>query len=291
MPLFSPPNIEQMKAKRDITGLIKALGYQKDKSVRMSATMALGQIGDARAVDSLIAALKDENSNVRGNIADALGKIGDKRAVVPLIFALKDKDYGVRRAAVDALGKIGQPAVEPLLVILRGNLKDGMEHARAMQAGISLWDCRRFSLRLITKDIRIGAAEALGHIGDPRAVESLFAALKNKWEGLRRASIEALGKIGDSRAIVLLITVLTDKEYDMDKECDTRVAAARILGEIGNAQAVEPLIFALKNDGIRKCARLPQNHWVRLAIYELWNRLLLLYRTRCSMYVGLLPWH
>jgi len=29
MPLFGPPNVEKLKAKRDVKGLIKALGYQK----------------------------------------------------------------------------------------------------------------------------------------------------------------------------------------------------------------------------------------------------------------------
>ena len=93
MPLFGPPNVEKMKAKNDVQGLIKALSYQKDYSIQINAAKSLGEIGDVRAVDPLIAILKMEAAkDVKG-----------------LIKASKDPNSGVRRAA--ALGKIGKPAV------------------------------------------------------------------------------------------------------------------------------------------------------------------------------------
>ncbi len=42
MGLFGPPNVEKMKAKRDVKGLIQALGYQKGSNVRRGAAVALG---------------------------------------------------------------------------------------------------------------------------------------------------------------------------------------------------------------------------------------------------------
>jgi HEAT repeat protein len=45
--------------------------------------------------------------------------IGDARAVEPLIAALRDESAGVRDVAAVALGKIGEPAVEPLVAALR----------------------------------------------------------------------------------------------------------------------------------------------------------------------------
>jgi hypothetical protein len=44
--------------------------------------------------------------DVRGVAAIALGKIGDHRAVEPLIAALKYKDANVRKSAAEALGKV-----------------------------------------------------------------------------------------------------------------------------------------------------------------------------------------
>ena len=107
MPLFGPPNVEKLKAKRDVKGLIKALGYQKDGHVRNAAAGVLGQIGDTRAVEPLIAALKDESWGVRHYAAEALGQIGDTRAVELLIAALKDRDSNVREAAAGALEALG----------------------------------------------------------------------------------------------------------------------------------------------------------------------------------------
>ena len=91
MPLFGPPNVEKLKAKRDVKGLIKALGYQEDDEIRSRAAAALGEIGDTRAVEPLIAALKDSRYSVGQQAALALGSMRDARAVMALIGTLHNK--------------------------------------------------------------------------------------------------------------------------------------------------------------------------------------------------------
>jgi HEAT repeat protein len=109
MSRIEPQDVEKMKTLGDVKGLIEAaLGYWNDSMVRESAARALGRIGDPRAVEPLIAALKEEDG--RSSAARAPGEIGDARAVEPLIFALKDEDIGVRSAAAKALDEIGIPA-------------------------------------------------------------------------------------------------------------------------------------------------------------------------------------
>lgn len=54
----------------------------------------------------MIKALKDGDYSVRISAAVALGKIGDKRAVGPLIEALEDEESYVRRAVAEALERI-----------------------------------------------------------------------------------------------------------------------------------------------------------------------------------------
>jgi len=51
----------------------------------------------------VIKILKDENDNVRSRAAYAFGEIKDARAVEPLMEALKDEDIYVREAAKAAL--------------------------------------------------------------------------------------------------------------------------------------------------------------------------------------------
>src|SRR5437879_1792962 len=91
------------------------------RAVRRAAVDALRKIGDARAVEPLIAALKDTGdprfpgvpapgsavSTLRRAAVDALGQFGDARAVEPLIAALKDDDKDLREAAVDAPTRLG----------------------------------------------------------------------------------------------------------------------------------------------------------------------------------------
>jgi len=55
---------------------------------------------------------------MRSGAAEALGRIGDARAVESLIKALNDADGDVRRSAAEALGRIGEPAVESLIKAL-----------------------------------------------------------------------------------------------------------------------------------------------------------------------------
>ena len=98
MPLFGPPNIPQLEAKRDAQGLIKALSY-KDPSIRVAAAGALAPLKDPLAVEPLVALLKDDYPPVRGAAVAALAARGGGRVVEPLVAALEDPDFDVRAAA------------------------------------------------------------------------------------------------------------------------------------------------------------------------------------------------
>jgi HEAT repeat protein len=275
MGLFKP-NVEKMKAKGDIKGLIKALGYKKDDAVRQAATEALVEIG-ALAVEPLITAL--EYYEARDAAIEALTGIGlpavghliaavrrwdsdlesqafgydaedeamkvdlapkpdtkalELRKVPPgwMIF-VKDRDYSptaggigyfgpvideMEASALTAtscvLGRIGASAVEPLLSALKDD------------------DWR----------VRVGAARALGRIGDSRAVEPLLGALKDDDWHIRVAAATALGRIGDSRAVEPLIGALKDPEVHM------RQSAAMALGQLGDGCAIEPIKAALEDE-------------------------------------------
>jgi len=127
--LFGPPNIDKLKSKKDITGLTKALGYKKDTNVRVSAIRALGEIGDALAVEPLLDCLWDERSTADAVIL-ALGKIRDQRAIEPLVQLIKreieDEQYFGSTAcrnigiAISTLGLFGADSVDPLISLFPG---------------------------------------------------------------------------------------------------------------------------------------------------------------------------
>jgi len=111
--------------------------------------------------------------------------------------------YGAMRALVSR----GQLAVGPLIQALRDP-----------QARASVY-----------------AAEALGQIGDARAIEPLIIALRDSRYGVRASAARALGGLQDARAVEPLIAALGDPDRNVSTE------AIEALVHIGDRRAVEPL--------------------------------------------------
>jgi len=190
--------------------LIKTL-KSDDIQIRIIATMILGDLKDTLSVKPLIEALKYksqtssiEADKLRLEAARALGKIRDARAVEPLIAALNDENSNVKERSAEALTAIGEPAVEPLIKVLKND---------------------QIGLQTI-------AAMILGDIKDPRAVEPLIqtlliAAYENRSWYFRFEAAIALGKIKDPRAIEPLEIILLE-----DRVSNVREMAERSLIEI-----------------------------------------------------------
>jgi hypothetical protein len=192
-----------------------------------SYAKALGKIGDARAVEPLIAAFKDKDLEMyasdRVDAVKALGMLGDARAVETLTIALKDKYREVGRSAAFALGMLGDSrAVEPLTATLKDSQLHPDVHKSAAEAlektgwqpgndenGAWYWTTKHnwakcteigapavMALSSALKDIRwqvrLAATETLDEIGDPSAVTSLIAALDDNSWNIRKAAVRAL---------------------------------------------------------------------------------------------------
>ena len=97
------PALDAKRAKKDLDRLTEVLLEGEDEEVRAGAARSLGDSGDKRAIDPLIAALRDKDPLVREGAVQALGRIGGPKVIPALGEALKDKDKGVREAAVEAL--------------------------------------------------------------------------------------------------------------------------------------------------------------------------------------------
>ncbi|MBD3286677.1 hypothetical protein GF359_08770 [candidate division WOR-3 bacterium] len=141
-----------------VPALAKLLIPQDDEYnmfTRREAAFALGDIGDTAAVEPLIEALDDEDFDVLNRVAEALGKIGDCRAIGPIVYELESNRWLINRTRwfmIEALAEIGEPSVTALLGLLSHD----------------------------DYYIRGEVADALGEIGDRRAVEPLIEALKDK---------------------------------------------------------------------------------------------------------------
>jgi HEAT repeat protein len=164
----------------------------------------------------LLKALSDTDVEKCKRVARVLGQLGDPCAAEPLATTLRDKDHKVRRVACEALIKIGPPSVDPLIAALQ----DGRCH-----------------------DTRFLAADALGAIGETRAIEPLIAVLEDngELEPIRQAAARALGKLNDPKAIEALVAALRVQDRDVYQ------TVVEILGQIGEL-AASSLIAALEEE-------------------------------------------
>lgn len=91
------------------------------------------------------------------------------------------------------------------------------------------------------KEIRIGAAEALGPLGDLRAVEPLSECLKDKDWNVRSQSAGSLGKLGEKTVADSLVGCLNDPSKEV------RLEVVKALKNLADEEAFNPLVKFLKD--------------------------------------------
>ncbi|MGQ9616121.1 MAG: HEAT repeat domain-containing protein [Spirochaetota bacterium] len=100
------------------------------RDVRAQSALALGEIGDPRALHHLhIALTYDPDTIVRSSVAIAIGKIGEPSSV-PILYRTIEtattagSDDLVVRSCVEALGDIGhRDCFTPLVAVIRSNFR------------------------------------------------------------------------------------------------------------------------------------------------------------------------
>lgn len=209
MSFFPLPDVEKLKNNNNIDGLIRSLN-RKNSSIRKSAAMALGSLGDQKAIKPLTKLLYDIDTSVRIEAICAIGKL-DNTIIEPFIPLLKDTDDQIRAAAIVALGKQKNQRVIP---IIGSALKDKSHHIRGI------------------------AAKTLGNIGEAEAISFLRESLKDSNEEVKSLSFESLGKIGPPAFEVILAEIKNDQGFINQK-------AIEILGTMGDKRAIKPLIHLL----------------------------------------------
>ncbi|MFH0783849.1 MAG: HEAT repeat domain-containing protein [Pseudomonadota bacterium] len=213
--------------------------YKEDRSVRQAAAIALGRLGDVRAVEQLIRTLLEYNStSIRQDCARLLGQIGGVRAVETLIKVLS-YDASIRIAAAEALSQLGQPQWSQWI---KG---DDNDFARL---GASREPCAVEPLISVLnyskdRDLRSVAARALGKLGNVQAIEPLIKALGDEYHIVRYAAIEALDVLADVSTVEPLISALNDR-----RNAAAHGAVVKLLGQLNDPRAVEPLIKALGDE-------------------------------------------
>jgi len=213
----------QGMGKEGVIYLIRALN-DPHPAVRVAAADALGQIGDADAVDPLIQTTHDEREDVRIAAASALARIGDRRSIQPLIRLFADRYHGVRVAAADAVAVFGRAALEALeealsdpVIVVRVTAARAIGLIGVMESIPVLID----HLGDPAPEVRWSVARALADFGPP-VIDPLSLVMRRGSRDMRLAAIDALWEIEDERVVDLLRQALDDE----DEEVREKAAAA-----------------------------------------------------------------
>jgi HEAT repeat protein len=181
-------------------------GTSNDPCIEWFAAEALGRIG-MPAFDPLLALVTSEDAHLRRWSAVALGEMGDPRAVEPLLERATDRDPKVCEAALIAVWQIGdRRAVDALMRLL-----ESTDHRLRLLAVHALGGCVRgevfaplVKLAERPNDLRMQAMYALINSAGPLALDVLVPFLDDPDPCVRMAVINALGRFGDASALPLL---------------------------------------------------------------------------------------
>jgi HEAT repeat protein len=267
---------------RAVQSLINAMGDKKKAELGVVA-IALGRIGDSRAVPALIRVLKDEGLPIDENAVKRRKEEYGKDAAQFYIQIVMEKALRERGYAARALGQIGDP--EAITALTRVSGDDHMDLRIGDPEAIS---ALTRALGDDHMDLRVQAVIALGQIGGKQAVPPLVGVLGCKKPRLREAASFALAHLGDKsnpkdllsfkrrlrRGYRGRLSLLAKENMEIqtktrtldlrdlspalqpvinaleDQNTHVREYAAKALGQLQDAQAIEPLVKALRGGDI-----------------------------------------
>ena len=187
--------------------LIRSGICDEDEWVRFWSAYLLGRCTFREdIVPELISALKDCDRNVRTAAADSLELVGDKRAIEPLLYAMRDEWRGARLSIFGALQKLvaeNMDEVDPDLFL--GRLDDECPDVRFASSFFlgELRDLRALEhlLEMINnpnedENVRQWAAYALSRMDDDRAFNRLIDTVEGDESIMvRRMALRSLGEM------------------------------------------------------------------------------------------------
>ncbi|HUQ88589.1 MAG TPA: HEAT repeat domain-containing protein [Vicinamibacterales bacterium] len=287
----------ELKAQEATPELVTALN-DPDENVRFHAIEALGRIGAAESVDPLAKIAGSDNFFLAFAAIDALGKTDDAR-VSPLMVSLLDQEL-LRPAAIATLAAIGDEECVPALAralnqdssevgtiaAALAKIHDRYEHnlgagsfiIEATSKAVNATGRAQLAAAVSSNDAdRAGAATVLSWLGRDAltplmeivgdeslqtsieagiiaigadAVLPLIARLDSSSASARIAAAQLLGRIGDRRATPALLDAVNDSE------ADAAASAAAALGSLGDPAALDGLIGVLghPNAVVRRAA-------------------------------------
>ena len=198
-----------------VTELLVEQLDSEDREVGQAAAMALGRIGDARAVPGLVRVLSGDHESI-AVAAGALARIGDCRAFDALLDFVGHPRAAVRQAVVAAINSVGHPDTAQRVAALLDHPDPNVRESAVKIAGYFGYPCCRELLveRCNDEDetVRRAAIDHIVYLEDDRALSVLAGVLDRGTPRARASAAQALGQVEDPRAASHLLAALNDHD-------------------------------------------------------------------------------
>jgi HEAT repeat protein len=266
--------------------LLEAL-FSENRTVRLYATYALGEIRDPKGARGVLKMLQDPDPLVVDTAAVALVAIGERSVIPAVAQLLKSPLPRVRQRALDVLGGLGDASLGETITSMIGDpdrevIKSAIAALGRTQAVTSCVLAGRL-LSLPGEDLQDSLRVAFLNMGEPAvpclsgvlgsasgepliraiyllgklkatdAVDPIIQKLHDPSPAVRRFAAIALTEIGDPRAEEYLVALLSDKDPAL------RTYAAVGLMSIGGRISIRLLLASLGD---------PETRWLAVRILD-----------------------
>ncbi len=244
----------------------------KQEDTRLLAVRSLSSIPQTETITPLLSVVQDSQATIRTAAIEALSSFHDERVPPVLLNALDDIAATVRRAAVLGLGfRPDLRQALDLVTRLQPKLYDfNLEVCCAAAVSLSRMSCDDAAKHLFDllispqtpKTLQLETIRALVWVGTPSSLEYLQTAFNQiTSETLWQEIVTVLGRVQKPQitpAVEILLQILrclrraslgdaprTLTQHPATEIANIKSAIALSLGQLGEMQAIEPLIWLL----------------------------------------------
>lgn len=229
------------------------------EDTRLLAVRSLSCIRQPKTITPLLSVVQDSQAAIRAAAIEALSSFHDERVPPVLLIALDDVAATVRRVAVMGLGFRSDLCAELNLVTrLQPRLYDfNLDVCCAATVALSRMNCDDAAKQLFQVlisshtpiKLQLEIIRALSWIGTTSSLEYIQQALNhNLSETMWQEIVTVLGRVQKpqltQQATEILLEILQSK-HPATEIVNIKSAIALSLGQLGNIQAIEPLISLL----------------------------------------------
>ncbi|MEJ6483381.1 HEAT repeat domain-containing protein [Nostoc punctiforme UO1] len=235
----------------------------KQEDTRLLAVRSLSCIPQTETITPLLTVLEDPQATIRTAAIEALSSFHDERIPPILLNALDDIAATVRRAAVLGLGF--RPDLREALGLvtrLQPKLYDfNLDVCCAAAVSLSRMGCNDAAKHLFNllispqtpTKLQLETIRALSWVGTPSSLEYLQTAFNQiTSETLWQEIVTVLGRVQKpqtTQAVEILLQILR-LQHPATEIVNIKSAIALSLGQLGEIQAIEPLISLLADSNV-----------------------------------------